>query len=67
MLLNDRTRKWLAVRRARQSFKERGFEEIGESGGRMWELHRGGRQDCRITACEIDPLKKTVWVRVEKS
>jgi hypothetical protein len=41
-----------------------GFEEIGESGGHLWELHRDIKRDHNtITAVAIAPEGKTLFVK----
>ena len=66
MLVTTRTRRQLIVRRIRRDLAERGYERVGEGGGKLWEMYRGGRQGHRITAVEVDPDGMSVWVRIEK-
>lgn len=65
MRVNEFTKKILAHRRTINKWKEEGFEKVDELGGRLWELHRGGRIDCRITEVRIDPYGKELWVKIE--
>jgi hypothetical protein len=41
MLVTDRTREALRCRRVRRKLAADGFEEVGENGGKLWELQRG--------------------------
>jgi hypothetical protein len=67
MLVTDRTREALRCRRIRRKFAADGFEEIGESGGHLWELHRDIKRDHNtITAVAIAPEGKTLFVKAEK-
>ena len=67
MLVTDRTREALRCRRIRRKLAADGFEEIGESGGHLWELHRDIKRDHNtITAVAIAPEGKTLFVRVEQ-
>jgi hypothetical protein len=44
-----------------------GFEEIGESGGHLWELHRDIKRDHdTITAVAIAPEGETLFVKTER-
>jgi hypothetical protein len=44
-----------------------GFEEIGENGGHLWELHRDIKRDHNtITAVAIAPEGKTLFVKTER-
>lgn len=42
-----------------------GWEPVGETGGRLWELYRGGRSDCIITDVKIAYDGLSLIVRVE--
>lgn len=53
------------VIKVRRDLRNRGFEEVGEGGGKLWEICRGWRYDHVITAVEIDPNGKSVWVKIE--
>jgi hypothetical protein len=67
MLVTDRTREALRCRRIRRKLATDGFEEIGESGGHLWELHRDIKRDSNtITAVAMAPEGKTLFVRVEQ-
>jgi hypothetical protein len=60
------TRNTLRYRRAVRKLRLAGFEEVGEGGGRLWELHRGARTDHVITDVRIGPDRKTVWIKTAK-
>jgi hypothetical protein len=67
MLVTDHTREALRCRRIRRDLIAAGFEEIGENGGHLWELHRDIKRDPNtITAVAIAPEGKTLFVRAEK-
>jgi hypothetical protein len=67
MLVTDRTREALRCRRIRRKLAADGFEEIGESGGHLWELHRDIKRDHNtITAVAIAPEGKTLFVKTER-
>jgi hypothetical protein len=51
--------------RWRRAMERRGFERVGENGGRIWELHRGLRTHHKIVACEIDPDGRELWIKIE--
>lgn len=61
------TRETLRCRRSRRALLAAGFEEIGENGGRLWQLYRGARQDHRIVAVVIAPEGKSLFVKIEPS
>jgi hypothetical protein len=44
----------------------RGFEEVTEQGGRLWELHRGCRFDCIILESKITSDGRRLFIRVGK-
>lgn len=67
MLVTDRTREALRCRRIRRKLTADGFEEIGENGGHLWELHRDIKRDHNtITAVAIAPEGKTLFVKVDQ-
>jgi hypothetical protein len=65
MLVTDLTKDTLRRQRFVSDMERRGFERVGENGGRLWELYRGRRLGQKIVACEIDPDGLAVWVKVE--
>ena len=67
MHVTDRTREVLRCRRIRRKLVADGFEEIGESGGHLWELHRDIKRDHdTITAVAIAPEGETLFVKTER-
>ena len=41
-----------------------GWEEVGEGGGRLWELHRGYRTGHRIVDARITPDGMSMLVKI---
>jgi hypothetical protein len=66
MRVTEQTKHLLALRRWRRNIIARGYEEIGEHGGNLWQLYRGARWDHVITHVAIDPSRKSIWVKIEK-
>jgi hypothetical protein len=64
MLVTDLTRSRLHFRRTVRRWRAEGFEEIGEGGGRLWEIYRGGRMGQRITAARVAPDGMSVYVKI---
>jgi hypothetical protein len=65
MKLTSLTKRALAQRRFIREWEAKGYEEIGEGGGRLWELYRGYRTDCRITDAKVPPGGRSIWVKIE--
>ncbi len=63
MRITDRTRETLRCKRIRRDLIAAGFEEIGEGGGNLWQLHRGFGTDHVITAVAIAPEGRSVFVK----
>jgi|GraSoi_2013_40cm_1033754.scaffolds.fasta_scaffold16686_2 hypothetical protein len=63
MHVTDRTREALRCRRIRRDLIADGFEEIGEGGGNLWQLHRGFGIDHMITAVAIAPEGKSLFIK----
>jgi hypothetical protein len=63
MHVTDRTREVLRCRRIRRKLVADGFEEIGESGGHLWELHRDIKRDHAITAVAIAPEGESLFIK----
>jgi hypothetical protein len=59
-------REALKVRRFRRDMLRDGWEEVGEGGGKLWELYRGCRQDHIIVATRIDASGKSIWIKTHK-
>lgn len=66
MKVTERTLRALTVKRIRRDFIERGYEEVGERGGKLWELYRGARIGHRVVDVEIDPDGMSLWVKIER-
>lgn len=66
MKVTSFTRKALAVRREERSMLRAGWERVGEGGGRLWELVRGGRFGSRIVDARVAEDGVSLWVRIEK-
>lgn len=67
MRVTDFTRQVLHARRARRDLKRDGWEEIDERGGRLWELHRGGRIGHIITDVCVGPTGTTLWIKTAEA
>jgi hypothetical protein len=64
MKVTDLTRSRLLERRTRRTLLAHGFEEVGEGGGRLWELYRGARIGFKITDVRIAPEGRSVFVKI---
>ena len=67
MKVTDLTRIKLKHARERRRLERAGYEEVTERGGKLWELHRGGRLDHVIVDAVPAPEGKTVFVKIEAS
>ena len=65
MKVADLTKDFLAFRRQSRDLTAKGYEVIGERGGRLWELYRGGRVNCRIVDAIVGADGKCVFVKIE--
>lgn len=65
MKVTARTREALRCRRARRKLSAEGWEEVGERGGRLWELHRGCRIGHVITHVQIAPEGRTLFIKTQ--
>jgi len=43
----------------------RGYEEVGENGGKLWEIMRGGRVGSQIVDAVVAPHGLSVYVKIE--
>lgn len=59
------TRQNLAKRRQARDLLAKGYEEVGEGGGRLWELYRGYRTNHRIVDAVVAADGKSVFVKIE--
>lgn len=66
-MVTTATRRILALRREQRDMPRQGWELVGEGGGRLWELVRGGRWNCRIVDVRVAACGKALWIRVEKA
>lgn len=63
MKVTKLTRSALTVRREARDMKTNGWESVGEGGGKLWELHRGGRWREVITDVKIAADGKSLWIK----
>ena len=66
MLVSDLTRRAHAYRKMARDLLGKGWEEVGEGGGKLWELYRGYRTDYRIVDVKIAPGGKSLFVKIER-
>jgi hypothetical protein len=64
MKVSELTRKALRYRRFVKKWEAEGYEEVGEGGGRLWELYRGGRTRQQILDVKIAPGGKKLFVKI---
>lgn len=64
MKLTDRTREILKYRRHARDMKKASWEPVGCSGGMLWEINRGGRQDQKILESQVSLSGKFLWVKI---
>ena len=64
MIVTDTTRRILYARRETRRLLAAGYEHVGESGGRLWELYRGDRVGQRITDVVIAPDGISLFVKI---
>lgn len=67
MRVSETTKRVLCARRQHRDLTARGYEEVGEGGGRLWELERGGRIGHRIVHAIIASHGRSVYVKIEPS
>lgn len=65
MKVTDRTRRVLYYRRITKRWVADGFEDLGERGGRLWEIYRGARQGQHIAEARVAPDGMSVYVKIE--
>ncbi len=63
MKFTAHTARVLAARRMRKRLIADGYEEVGEGGGKLWELHRGYRYGHIITDVKVGPDGKSVFIK----
>jgi hypothetical protein len=67
MRVTEFTRSALAVRRDFRDREREGWEYVGELGGKLWELHRGGRIRQRIVDVRIAACGKALWIKTKEA
>ena len=65
MKVTNFTRHALHERRERRKLLAAGYEEVGEGGGKLWELERGWRYGYRIVDVKIAPEGRSLFVLIE--
>jgi hypothetical protein len=55
----------LRTRRFHRKMTALGYEEVGENGGRLWEIRRGWRVGSRIVDAVVAPHGLSIYVRIE--
>lgn len=63
MIVTGFTKRTLSIRRDMRNRQRDGWEYVGDSGGNLWELHRGGRIDQVITDVAIAASGKGLWIK----
>ena len=63
MKVSELTKSALACRRDARDMEADGWERVGEGGGKLWELHRGGRVGHHIVDVRIAADGKSLWVK----
>lgn len=64
MKVTELTKLTLRTRRENRAMKTAGYERVDDRGGKLWELHRGGRWREVIKDVVIAVDGKSLWVRV---
>lgn len=59
------TRNVLAARKQKRDMLAKGYEEVGEGGGLLWELERGSRIGHKIIDAVVAVHGRSVYVKVE--
>lgn len=65
MLVTAFTRRVLKSRRQERKLLDKGFERVGDNGGKLWELNRGVRIGYRIKEVVIAEDEISLFVRIE--
>lgn len=66
MKVNGFTKQALRIRREKRDLERTGWELVGEGGGRLWELHRGGRFNHSIVDVRIAACGKALWIKTAR-
>lgn len=64
MKVTQITKDALSARRQRRELLAVGYEEVGEGGGRLWEIYRGGRVGHKIRDVVIGKHGMSIYVRI---
>ena len=64
MKLTEWSKRALKIRRFHRDMTERGYEEVGERGGKLWEIYRGGRVGAKIVDAIVAPHGMSVYVKI---
>ena len=64
--MTETTKRVLASRREERDLMADGWEFVGEGGGKLWELNRGGRWNHVIKEVRISVDGKGLWVKTGK-
>lgn len=65
MKLTEWSRGALRSRRFHRKMTALGYEEVGEGGGKLWEIRRGRRVGWRIVDAVVAPHGLSVYVKIE--
>jgi hypothetical protein len=65
MKVTTLTRKTLKYRRQKRDLLKNGYEEVGERGGKLWELYRGWRHNHVIVSVKISENGKSLFIKTE--
>jgi hypothetical protein len=57
----------LRLRRDKRDMAKAGWEFVGERGGDLWELYRGGRGRHRIVDVRIAACGRALWIKTEET
>lgn len=63
MLATASQKEAIAIRRELRDLPKEGWEQVGEGGGKLWELYRGGRWRHRITDVRISVDGRSLWIK----
>lgn len=66
MKVTSMTTMALQARREERRMIAAGYERVGETGGKLWELHRGARWQAVITDVMVAADGKSLWVKIGK-
>lgn len=64
MKVTDTTRRVLAYRRTIRQWLKEGYEDLGETGGNLWQIYRGVRRGKKIVDARVAPDGMSVFVKI---